>query len=117
MAACGNAFCFLYLTHSGIILISTVKIIFETISEGEHMDSASANYHIRKLWPVDYPAFRRHLLRLDEETRHARFGTAVIGNSGVASGQARSSWLTRRSRPLLWCPATRRPAMMPPTEP
>ena len=41
------------------------------------MGSAAANYRIRKLWPVDHPAFRRHLLRLDEETRQARFGTAV----------------------------------------
>ena len=34
-------------------------------------------YHIRKLWPIDGGAFRRHLLRLDPETRHHRFGTAV----------------------------------------
>lgn len=34
-------------------------------------------YHIRKLWPIDGGAFRRHLLRLDPQTRHDRFGTAV----------------------------------------
>jgi RimJ/RimL family protein N-acetyltransferase len=37
-------------------------------------------YHIRKLWPLDRNAFRRHLLRLDHETRLARFGTAVNDN-------------------------------------
>jgi RimJ/RimL family protein N-acetyltransferase len=35
------------------------------------------SYTIRKLWPLDFPAFRRHLLRLDPETRRARFGTPV----------------------------------------
>lgn len=34
-------------------------------------------HHLRKLWPPEYAAFRRHLLRLDPETRLARFGTAV----------------------------------------
>jgi RimJ/RimL family protein N-acetyltransferase len=29
---------------------------------------------IRKLWPTDLEAFRDHLLRLDTETRHSRFG-------------------------------------------
>ena len=52
--------------------------ILNRAMEGDvDMVSAAANYRIRKLWPVGYPAFRRHLLRLDEETRHARFGTAV----------------------------------------
>jgi GNAT superfamily N-acetyltransferase len=37
-------------------------------------------YHIRKLWPLDRVAFRRHLLRLDAETRLSRFGTAVNDN-------------------------------------
>lgn len=37
-------------------------------------------YRIRKLWPMDGTAFRRHLLRLDAETRHFRFGTAVNDN-------------------------------------
>ena len=32
---------------------------------------------IRKLWPTDLPAFRRHLKRLDMETRQLRFGMAV----------------------------------------
>ncbi len=44
------------------------------------MDDTLARYHIRKLWPLDYEAFRRHLLRLDPQTRHARFGTAVNDN-------------------------------------
>lgn len=35
------------------------------------------NYHIRKLWPFDVPAFRKHLKRLDPETRRLRFGTVV----------------------------------------
>ncbi len=29
---------------------------------------------IRKLWPTDVPAFRAHLLRLDPDSRHSRFG-------------------------------------------
>jgi GNAT superfamily N-acetyltransferase len=29
---------------------------------------------IRKLYPTDLPAFREHLLRLDADTRHSRFG-------------------------------------------
>lgn len=41
------------------------------------MPDSISGYRIRKLWPFDYPAFRRHLLRLDTETRQARFGTAV----------------------------------------
>ena len=32
---------------------------------------------IRKLWPTDLPAFRAHLLRLDETTRRQRFGSPV----------------------------------------
>lgn len=32
---------------------------------------------IRKLWPADIAAFRRHLKRLDMETRQLRFGMAV----------------------------------------
>jgi GNAT superfamily N-acetyltransferase len=35
------------------------------------------NYSIRRLWPLDFPAFERHLKRLDPETRRARFGTPV----------------------------------------
>lgn len=35
------------------------------------------HYAIRKLWPFDFPAFRRHLKRLDPETRKARFGSPV----------------------------------------
>ena len=41
------------------------------------MDDISARFNIRKLWPLDTAAFRRHLLRLDPETRHSRFGTMV----------------------------------------
>lgn len=37
-------------------------------------------YRIRKLWPLETEAFRRHLLRLDPETRQFRFGTAVNDN-------------------------------------
>jgi GNAT superfamily N-acetyltransferase len=37
-------------------------------------------YRIRKLWPVAGEAFRRHLLRLDAETRRFRFGTPVNDN-------------------------------------
>lgn len=36
-----------------------------------------SGYRIRKLWPLDFAAFRRHLLRLDAETRQQRFGAAV----------------------------------------
>ncbi len=35
---------------------------------------------IRKLWPIEGEAFRRHLLRLDPETRRFRFGAAVNDN-------------------------------------
>ncbi len=41
------------------------------------MGNALERYHVRKLWPLDTAAFLRHLLRLDSETRIARFGTAV----------------------------------------
>ena len=34
-------------------------------------------YRIRKLWPIETESFRRHLLRLDPETRQFRFGTPV----------------------------------------
>jgi len=33
--------------------------------------------YIRRLWSADLPLFRDHLLRLDSESRHARFGMAV----------------------------------------
>ena len=33
--------------------------------------------YIRRLWSADLPLFRVHLLRLDQESRHARFGMAV----------------------------------------
>ena len=33
--------------------------------------------YIRRLWSADLPLFRDHLLRLDQESRHARFGMAV----------------------------------------
>ena len=32
---------------------------------------------IRKLWDVETDAYRDHLLRLDAESRHNRFGAAV----------------------------------------
>jgi len=38
------------------------------------------NYRIRKLWPLETAAFRRHLLRLDPETRQFRFGSPVNDN-------------------------------------
>jgi GNAT superfamily N-acetyltransferase len=41
----------------------------------DHHDTGP--YTVRKLWPVDFPAYRRHLLRLDPETRHSRFGGTV----------------------------------------
>lgn len=44
------------------------------------MKNVLSQYRIRKLWPLENGAFRRHLLRLDEETRHFRFGTAVNDN-------------------------------------
>lgn len=44
------------------------------------MKNVLSRYRIRKLWPMENEAFRRHLLRLDEETRHFRFGTAVNDN-------------------------------------
>lgn len=37
-------------------------------------------YRIRKLWPMETEAFRRHLLRLDADTRQFRFGTPVNDN-------------------------------------
>eukprot|EP01037_Dinobryon_pediforme_P002340 gene2340-2379_t len=33
--------------------------------------------YIRRLWSADLPLFREHLIRLDTESRHARFGMAV----------------------------------------
>ena len=42
------------------------------------MDSITRHGHlVRRLWPSDLPLFRDHLLRLDPETRHDRFGLAV----------------------------------------
>ena len=38
---------------------------------------AIEHHHIRRLWPADIAAFRRHLKRLDAETRQARFGSSV----------------------------------------
>ena len=37
-------------------------------------------YRIRKLWPPEGEMFRRHLLRLDAETRQFRFGSPVNDN-------------------------------------
>jgi GNAT superfamily N-acetyltransferase len=44
------------------------------------MTGPSDSYRIRKLWSLEAAAFRRHLLRLDPETRQFRFGTAVSDN-------------------------------------
>ena len=38
------------------------------------------HYRIRKLWPMETEAFRRHLLRLEPETCQFRFGTPVNDN-------------------------------------
>jgi GNAT superfamily N-acetyltransferase len=38
---------------------------------------AIEHHHIRRLWPADIAAFRRHLKRLDADTRQARFGSPV----------------------------------------
>jgi len=37
----------------------------------------SSKNEIRRLWRADMPAFRSHLLRLDAQSRHDRFGAAV----------------------------------------
>jgi GNAT superfamily N-acetyltransferase len=44
------------------------------------MTGPSDSYRIRKLWSLEAAAFRRHLLRLDPETRQFRFGAAVSDN-------------------------------------
>ena len=36
--------------------------------------STQPSVEIRRLWPADMPEFRDHLLRLDENSRHERFG-------------------------------------------
>jgi len=38
---------------------------------------ASSSLDVRRLWRSDLPAFRDHLLRLDETSRHLRFGGGV----------------------------------------
>jgi len=40
-------------------------------------ENAAAPGHIRKLWPADLPEFRRHLMRLDADSRRARFAMAA----------------------------------------
>lgn len=50
--------------------------MFDPYSHLHHAPHDS-RYHIRRLWPLDFAAFRRHLVRLDPETRKSRFGTAV----------------------------------------
>jgi GNAT superfamily N-acetyltransferase len=66
-----------------LLLFSQCTIILILVDEinGErrivNMNQYLSRYHIRKNWPLDYPAFHRHLLRLDPETRLARFGTVV----------------------------------------
>jgi GNAT superfamily N-acetyltransferase len=44
------------------------------------MEQILQHYRIRKLWPIETGSFRRHLLRLDPETRQFRFGTPVNDN-------------------------------------
>ena len=44
------------------------------------MDDQAARFHIRKLWPLDTAAFRRHLLRLDPETRHDRASARMVSD-------------------------------------
>lgn len=44
------------------------------------MERTLQHYRIRKLWPIETESFRRHLLRLDPETRQFRFGTPVNDN-------------------------------------
>ena len=44
---------------------------------------------IRKLWPTDLPAFRAHLLRLDPDSRHSRFGMGA-SDDFIARYAARS---------------------------
>ncbi|MEM8811420.1 MAG: GNAT family N-acetyltransferase [Pseudomonadota bacterium] len=39
--------------------------------------SASGDLAIRRLWPFDQPAIRRHFQRLDEDSRRRRFAGAV----------------------------------------
>lgn len=45
---------------------------------------------IRRLWPAERELFKAHLLRLDAETRHQRFGTAV--NDGFLENYARTTF-------------------------
>ncbi len=40
-------------------------------------DNHIPHVDIRRLWPIDRTAFRNHLLRLDETSRHDRFGGGV----------------------------------------
>jgi RimJ/RimL family protein N-acetyltransferase len=40
-------------------------------------DASSSPVEIRRLWPSDKEAFRRHLLSLDPRSRHMRFGGGV----------------------------------------
>lgn len=50
--------------------------MFDPNSPNSHTGTME-RFHIRRLWPLDFAAFKRHLLRLDQETRISRFGTAV----------------------------------------
>lgn len=54
------------------------------------MHRALPSHRIRKFWPFDLAAFRRHLLRLDSETRRARFGAAV--NDGFLEDYAGTAY-------------------------
>ena len=68
----------LILLHCNMILMSATKMNGETRTV--RMTRNAERYLIRKLWSLEVGAFRRHLLRLDPETRQFRFGTAVNDN-------------------------------------
>jgi GNAT superfamily N-acetyltransferase len=68
-----------------LILVGEINGKRRIIYMNQYLD----RYHIRKIWPLDYSAFHRHLLRLDYETRLARFGTAV--NDSFLSSYAESA--------------------------
>ena len=46
-------------------------------------DTKSSNVEIRRLWSSDMGAFRDHLLRLDPQSRHQRFGGGMSDDSLV----------------------------------
>lgn len=46
--------------------------------------------HIRKLWPADLPEFRAHLLRLDADSRRARF--AMVASDDFLASYAETAF-------------------------